>query len=102
MAKQSTRVRGSLAPQFRYVVLATLLASCAFTPPSSSDKNTAARGHNVILITVDGLRNEELFGGVDERVLGSIEYSGIEYESESVCGCALPTVDRARIFPAAR
>ena len=65
------------------VVLVTLLASCASTPPPPSQQGAEARGHNVILVTVDGLRNEELFGGIDERVLGSVENSGIEYESES-------------------
>ncbi len=66
------------------VVLAILLASCASMPPPPSQKGAEARGHNVILVTVDGLRNEELFGGIDERVLGNVENSGIEYESESL------------------
>jgi len=65
------------------VVLAILLASCTSTPRSLRE-DANARGQNVILITVDGLRNEELFGGIDERVLGSVENSGIEYESEVV------------------
>ena len=104
MAKQSTRVRRSFTPQCKRVVLAILLASCASTPPSSSHKSTAARGRNVILITVDGLRNEELFGGVDERVLGSVEYSGIEYESESVrvraaYGGSSPNLSRSALMP---
>jgi hypothetical protein len=64
------------------VVLAILLASCTSMPPPSQE-GAEARGHNVILVTIDGLRNEELFGGIDERVLGSVENSGIEYESES-------------------
>jgi hypothetical protein len=63
--------------------LVILSISCASTPPSEPGNDATARGHNVILITVDGLRNEELFGGIDERVLGSVENSGIEYESES-------------------
>ncbi len=66
------------------VVLIILLASCTSTPPPRSQRAAEARGHNVILVTVDGLRNEELFGGIDERVLGSVENSGIEYESESL------------------
>ena len=32
---------------------------------------------------MDGLRTEEVFGGIDERVLGSAENSGIEYEAEA-------------------
>ncbi len=65
------------------VVLIILLASCTSTP-FRSQKAAETRGRNVILVTVDGLRNEELFGGIDERVLGSVENSGIEYESESL------------------
>ena len=73
---------GSRSPLGIVVVLAILLASCTSMPPPSQE-GAEARGHNVILVTVDGLRNEELFGGIDERVLGSVENSGIEYESES-------------------
>ena len=51
------------------VVLVILLVSCASMPPPPSQERAEASGHNVILVTVDGLRNEELFGGIDERVL---------------------------------
>jgi hypothetical protein len=66
------------------LALPLLLVSCAVTTPSPPDPAVQARQHNVILITVDGLRNEELFGGVDERVLANAEHSGIDYPSESV------------------
>jgi len=62
--------------------LAAFCAACASSAPSNQ-QGAEMRGPNVILITVDGLRTEELFGGIDERVLGSVEHSGIEYESES-------------------
>jgi hypothetical protein len=75
--------RGQGRPEI-VVVLIILLASCTSTPPPRSQRAAEARGHNVILVTVDGLRNEELFGGIDERVLGSVENSGVEYESESL------------------
>ncbi len=86
-----------------FVVLVILLASCTSTP-SASQKSAEARGHNVILITVDGLRNEELFGGIDERVLGSVENSGIEYESESVrvraaYAGSTPDLSRSALMP---
>jgi hypothetical protein len=86
------------------VVLGILLASCASTPPTPSQQDAETRGHNVILITVDGLRNEELFGGIDERVLGSIENSGIEYESESArvraaYGASSPERSRNALMP---
>ena len=85
------------------VVLTILLASCTSTPPSLR-KDANERGHNVILITVDGLRNEELFGGIDERVLGSVEHSGIEYESESVrvraaYAGSTPDLSRSALMP---
>ena len=86
------------------VVLGILLASCASTPPTPSQRDAGTRGHNVILITVDGLRNEELFGGIDERVLGSVENSGIEYESESArvrttYGGSSPDLSRSALMP---
>jgi hypothetical protein len=78
---QKKSALGRSRPAF-VVVVAFLLVSCASTPPPRPKMAAAARGHNVILVTVDGLRNEELFGGIDERVLGSVENSGIEYKSE--------------------
>jgi hypothetical protein len=65
------------------LALALFLVSCAVTTPSPPGPATPARQRNVILITVDGLRNEEVFGGVDERVLANAEHSGIEYPSEA-------------------
>jgi hypothetical protein len=84
--------------------LAILLASCTSTPPTPSHHGAEARGHNVILITVDGLRNEELFGGIDERVLENVENSGIEYESESArvrtaYGGSNPDLSRSALMP---
>jgi hypothetical protein len=86
------------------VAVAILLAACTSTPPPPSQKVAAERGHNVILVTVDGLRNEELFGGIDERVLGSVENSGIEYESESArvratYGGSSPDLSRSALMP---
>jgi hypothetical protein len=94
----------SCFPSGVVVVLAILLASCASAPLSPSQQAAEMRGHNVILITVDGLRNEELFGGIDERVLGSVENSGIEYESESVrvraaYGGSSPDLSRSALMP---
>ncbi len=85
------------------VVLAILLTSCTSTPRSLRE-DANERGHNLILITVDGLRNEELFGGIDERVLGSVEHSGIEYESESVrvraaYAGSTPALSRSALMP---
>jgi len=54
-------------------------AACASGPPASPEARAQARGANVILITVDGLRNEESFGGIDAQVLENPEHSGIEY-----------------------
>jgi len=85
-------------------ILAVPLASCGSLPPHASSAHATARGRSVILITVDGLRAEEVFGGVDERVLGSAENSGIEYESEServraAFGGSEPESSRSALMP---
>ena len=80
MRKRRTRGRLWLRALAALLILS---ASCTCMPSPPSQKGAATRGNNVILITVDGLRNEELFGGIDERVLKNPENSGIEYESES-------------------
>jgi hypothetical protein len=101
MQKKPPRSRSNLGIA---VTLVILLASCNSVQPSTSQKGAEARGHNVILITVDGLRNEELFGGIDDRVLGSVENSGIEYESESArvraaYGGSNPDQSRSALMP---
>lgn len=53
--------------------------ACASGPPASPEARAPARGANVILIIVEGLRKEELFGGIDAQVLENAEHSGIEY-----------------------
>ncbi len=49
------------------LLLATLLLAAVFVPanPASAERKT----ENVILITIDGLRFQELFGGVDRKLL---------------------------------
>jgi hypothetical protein len=65
------------------LALPLLSISCAPTTPSPTGQEAQTTQHHVILITVDGLRNEEIFGGIDERVLADAEHSGIEYPSEA-------------------
>ncbi len=86
------------------VALVVVSTSCASTAPAPSEQRDQARGRNVILITVDGLRNEEVFAGVDERVLANPENSGIEYDSEServrgAYGGSTPELSRSALMP---
>ncbi len=101
MPNQSLRIGPRIAVA---ALLAMSSASCALDAPAPSRAGAVARGDNVILITVDGLRNEELFGGIDEQVLASVENSGIEYESESArvraaYGGSSPELSRRALMP---
>ena len=75
---QNSRIRICLILGFSLGWVAQF-ATCASGPPTSPEARAQARGANVILIAVDGLRNEELFGGIDAQVLENAEHSGIEY-----------------------
>ncbi len=57
-------------------IFALLLLLCCMTTQAENLKT-----ENVILITVDGLRVQELFGGLDETILNDKEKSGIEHVS---------------------
>jgi len=99
----TNRHRNPIRPETALVLLA-LCAACASTPPPHAQEHPAARGPNLVLITVDGLRTEEIFGGIDERVLESAEHSGIEYESEGVrvraaFGGSTPELSRKALMP---
>jgi hypothetical protein len=101
MLKSPSRNRSRAA---RAAVAAFVCAACAANPSTSPQKDVEARGRNVVLITVDGLRTEEFFGGIDERVLASAENSGIEYESEServraAYGGSSPELSRSALMP---
>jgi len=65
------------------VALFLLPAACTSTTPPRVQPGNEARGRNLVLVTLDGLRTEEIFGGLDADVLASAENSGIEYEAES-------------------
>jgi hypothetical protein len=100
---QSKPSRGRSRPALA-VGLLMLSAACTFTAPPHTRESTEVRGRNLILITVDGLRTEEVFGGIDESVLGSAEHSGIEYESESArvraaFGGSSPELSRSALMP---
>jgi len=56
------------------------LAWCAAAPAAP---DSAPRPHNVILVTLDGVRVEELFQGVDPRVLADESISGVYYEEDT-------------------
>jgi hypothetical protein len=99
-----TNRRPNRIPLQTALVLLALCAACTSSAPPRAQQEAAARGPNLVLITVDGLRTEEVFGGIDERVLGSAEHSGIEYESESVrvraaFGGSTPELSRSALMP---
>jgi hypothetical protein len=75
---QNSRIRICIALGFSLGSVVQF-AACASGPPASPEARAQALGANVILITVDGLRNEESFGGIDAQVLENAEHSGIEY-----------------------
>lgn len=59
---------------------------------------------NVILLTVDGMRIEEIFGGIDGKIIGNQDYSGIYYDSESdrvlkAYGGPTPQASREKLLP---
>jgi hypothetical protein len=86
------------------VLLICSLTACKTVPPRATEAPSKQQDHNVILITVDGLRNEELFGGIDESVLEHVEFSGIEYESETervraAFGGSSPEASRSNLLP---
>jgi len=80
--------------------LATAAALCLLAAACAS----SAPPRNLVLITLDGLRTEEIFGGVDESVLASAENSGIEYEAEGervrkAFGGTSPELSRRALMP---
>ena len=80
------------------VLLAALAAADA------NAQSPALQTRNVILLTADGVRIEELFGGIDASVIARPETSGIEYEEETArveqaYGAATPHAARERLMP---
>ncbi len=51
-------------------------------PGQANSSPTSLRTQNVILITVDGLRIQEMFGGMDPVIIADEDGSGIHYSSE--------------------
>lgn len=83
----------------RFVVVAALaaLVACADTPTAPQP-----RGDNVILITLDGARIEEMFGGLDVDVLRSTLSPDAVIEKHPLYlrfGAATPEERRRRLMP---
>ncbi|MGH8247696.1 MAG: alkaline phosphatase family protein, partial [Gammaproteobacteria bacterium] len=59
----------------------TTVIGTSFTPDGTAHSANTGELYtrNVILVTVDGLRWEELFTGPDASILGNNQYSGIDY-----------------------
>ena len=50
-----------------------ILISCVLFCPGPAGHGMATESENVILVTLDGLRWQELFGGADERLLNEVD-----------------------------
>lgn len=64
----------------KYLIQLILLVVC-FMSPVASTVAQPLKTENVILITADGLRIQELFGGMDEIILNDQDKSGVENTS---------------------
>jgi hypothetical protein len=103
--KRIHRLRTATAAAFLAVVLAVGLAACSATPeegavetePATSDTRADA-SHRVILITLDGLRWEELFTGADAWLLAS-DYTSEEALMRERYDAPTPEERRARLMP---
>jgi len=49
-------------------ILLTLVASLLLVSSTAAEETTALSTHNVILVTLDGVRVQEVFGGLDETI----------------------------------
>ena len=83
------------------VLVAALLAGSV---PVRGADTLPVDTRNVILLTADGVRIEELFGGIDASVIADPVNSGINYEEEAArvkqaYGAATPQASRARLMP---
>lgn len=65
----------------RFACFITLLACALLAAPGASPSAQQAR-HNVILITLDGARTEEMFGGLDATVFASTLGKGRKLEDQ--------------------
>ncbi len=68
------------------VLLASVFPGCGSSdssaPAQIANSSNSLRTQNVILITVDGLRIQEMFGGMDSTIIADEDGSGIHYSSE--------------------
>jgi Sulfatase len=84
------------------IILVAALYSGAL--PAQAADTSALATRNVILLTADGVRIEELFGGIDASVIAHADTSGIYYEEETArvkeaYGAATPMASRERLMP---
>jgi hypothetical protein len=69
--------------------------------PSAATDQAPLRTRNVVLVTIDGLRHQELFGGLDRALLDGGEQSGVEDREalEASFWEATPRRRRERLMP---
>jgi Type I phosphodiesterase / nucleotide pyrophosphatase len=87
----------------RYVVrVALALAALAAADPAVDAQRTIDNADNVILITLDGVRVEEMFGGLDREILQSTLKKGQPVEDQPVYRrfwADSPEARRERLMP---
>ncbi len=66
---------------------------------SSSDNTAAASNRNVLLVTLDGMRWQEVFGGADERLISPDAGAKNIRETQERFLAADPTVAREKLMP---
>ena len=62
------------APKVWPLLVVSLLSVCGF-PLASAQRSDVRQTENLVLITVDGLRQQEFFGGIDEKLVGENQES---------------------------
>jgi len=67
-------MRGRMLSRVRFLCLGLL---CAFPPSRLSAQSSPPRTQNVILVTLDGVRWQDLFGGMDSTIAAVDSNSGI-------------------------
>ena len=78
----------------RCFLLSTLVL-CALPLPAQQTRKT----QNVIILTVDGLRWQELFGGVDSALVHDVKFSPLQSGVAQDFWAASPAERRRKLLP---
>ena len=85
----------------RVLISAVTFACCLIVWPAAQQQGRPTPSRNVILVTLDGVRVEEMFGGLDLAVLRSTVEKGAVEETTSYKNfwAPTPTERRERLMP---